>query len=281
MLLRYVHSGVFTDDWDNQYDSAGQHTDFYLHTLGQYLRYFAGQRPTYIAAEGPEAAKTTDAFDTLRHELGLTAASAPGEQVRLTPPGLDPVDAVVDYAQPNFIGVRSADGLYRFFGRNAFGMPVGLSHHLFAAGRGQGQDPAGLAVLAGWPLPVTTGSTWCCAAAGWWTAPAARRSGPTWPSRVTGSPRWASLAGATAAAELDVTGRYLMPGFIDAHIHADGLAGSRDAQLAALRQGVTTVLIGQDGLSFAPASKATIDAVSQYFGAVNGPCPAELAAAAQ
>ena len=37
------------------------------------------------------------------------------------------------------------------------------------------------------------------------------------------------------------------------------------------------MLIGQDGLSFAPASKATIDAVSQYFGAVNGPCPAELA----
>ena len=133
VLLRYVHSGVFTDDWDNQYDSAGQHTDFYLHTLGQYLRYFAGQRPTYIAAEGPEAAKSQDAFDTLRGELGLTAASAPGEQVRLTPPGLDPVDAVVDYATPNFIGVRSADGLYRFFGRNAFGMPVGLSHHLFAA----------------------------------------------------------------------------------------------------------------------------------------------------
>ena len=64
--------------------------------------------------------------------LMLTAASAPGDQVRLTPPGLDPVDAVVDYAAPNFIGVRSADGLYRFFGRNAFGMPVGLSHHLFA-----------------------------------------------------------------------------------------------------------------------------------------------------
>ena len=85
------------------------------------------------------------------------------------------------------------------------------------------------------------------------------------------------LTTATAAAELDVTGRYLMPGFIDAHIHADGLAGRADAQLAALRQGVTTVLIGQDGLSFAPASKATIDAVSQYFGAVNGPCPAELA----
>lgn len=83
--------------------------------------------------------------------------------------------------------------------------------------------------------------------------------------------------GATAADELDVTGRYLMPGFVDAHQHADGLAASTDAQLAALRQGVTTVLIGQDGLSFAPAGPATIARVSRYFGAVNGPCPAELA----
>lgn len=85
-------------------------------------------------------------------------------------------------------------------------------------------------------------------------------------------------AEATAAEELDVTGRYLMPGFIDAHTHADGLADSADAQQAALRQGITTVLIGLDGLSYAPASKATIDAVSRYFGAVNGPCPAPLAA---
>jgi N-acyl-D-amino-acid deacylase len=37
------------------------------------------------------------------------------------------------------------------------------------------------------------------------------------------------------------------------------------------------VLIGQDGLSFAPAGQATIAQVSQYFGAVNGPCPEELA----
>jgi len=84
-------------------------------------------------------------------------------------------------------------------------------------------------------------------------------------------------AGGTAAAELDVTGRYLMPGFIDAHTHADGLADSEDAQLAALRQGITTVLIGQDGVSYAPASAATIKGMSQYFGAVNGPCPAPLA----
>src|SRR4051812_1466067 len=30
--VRYVHSGIFVEDWDNQYDGAGKHTDFYLHT---------------------------------------------------------------------------------------------------------------------------------------------------------------------------------------------------------------------------------------------------------
>lgn len=52
--------------------------------------------------------------------------------MRLAPPGLDPLDAVVDYLNPYFIGLRTDDGLYRFFGRNAWGWPIGLGHHLFA-----------------------------------------------------------------------------------------------------------------------------------------------------
>ena len=45
-------------------------------------------------------------------------------------------------------------------------------------------------------------------------------------------------------------------------------------QLAALRQGVTTLLLGQDGLSFAPAGRATIEYVTRYFAPVNRPHPA-------
>ena len=70
-VLRYVHSGILTGDWDSQYDATGQHTDFYLHTLGQYLRYFDGRPVTYVAAEGPAASKAPGAFDTLRRALGL------------------------------------------------------------------------------------------------------------------------------------------------------------------------------------------------------------------
>ncbi|HWG64668.1 MAG TPA: SRPBCC domain-containing protein [Streptosporangiaceae bacterium] len=136
-VLRYVHSGIFTDDWDDQFDGVSQHTDFYLHSLAQYLRYFDGRAVTYVAAEGPEASKSPGAFDEVRRALGLSADSTEGQTVRVAVPGTDAVEGVVDYARPNFIGVRTADGLYRFYGRNAFGMPVGLGHHLFAPGADQ------------------------------------------------------------------------------------------------------------------------------------------------
>ena len=52
-VLRYVHSGILTGDWDAQYDGASRHTDFYLHSLGEYLGHFAGRTVTYVGANGP------------------------------------------------------------------------------------------------------------------------------------------------------------------------------------------------------------------------------------
>jgi len=54
--------------------------------------------------------------------------------VRLAPQGLETVEGVVDYLRPNFTGIRTADALYCFFGRNAFGGPVALTIHLFGNG---------------------------------------------------------------------------------------------------------------------------------------------------
>jgi uncharacterized protein YndB with AHSA1/START domain len=138
-FLRYVHSGIFTDDWDAQYDGASEHTDFYLHTLGQYLKYFNGRPVTYVGKPsdgipGPAASAQADGFDRLRDAIGLGNGVAEGDAVTLTPAGLEPVDGVVDYLRPNFVGVRTADGLYRFYGRNAFGHPVGMAIHLFREG---------------------------------------------------------------------------------------------------------------------------------------------------
>jgi hypothetical protein len=134
--LRYMHSGIFVDNWDSQYDAVQQHTDFYLHTLGEYLAHFNGRSATYIGGgpgglQGPPTTATPDGFQRLQHALGLGDHTRQGDAVRLTPQGLQPLAGDIDYLQPNFLGIRTADALYRFFGRNAFGAPVGMSIHLF------------------------------------------------------------------------------------------------------------------------------------------------------
>lgn len=67
---------------------------------------------------------------------------------------------------------------------------------------------------------------------------------------------------------IDATGRLVLPGLVDAHSHADGLLASPEIQLALLRQGITTVITGQDGVSYAPGSGRY---ASEYFAAINGP----------
>ena len=86
-----------------------------------------------------------------------------------------------------------------------------------------------------------------------------------------------SASGVRARRVVDVSGRLLMPGFVDAHSHADALIGSPNLELSCLRQGVTTVIVGQDGVSLAPTAGSVAQETSRYFAAVNGPFPAELA----
>ncbi|WP_216699562.1 SRPBCC domain-containing protein [Arthrobacter sp. PAMC 25486] len=131
--LRYVHGGVFFEDWDNQYVGASKHTAFYQHTLGEYVKFFAGQQAAFADVQGPGTSSTPEAFDAVKAALGIHDGGA-GGHVSVAIAGLGTVDAVVDYLDPNFIGLRTEDAMYRFFGRNAFGAVVGLTIHLFAPG---------------------------------------------------------------------------------------------------------------------------------------------------
>lgn len=125
-FMRWVHSGVIVDDWDNQYDAASKHTVFYLHTLAQYLQYFAPRAAVFADVQGPEASSSAGAFEVLRESLGLDAT---GQVVTTELPDGTPAD--VDFSNEHFIGLRTADALYRFFGRNAFGATVGMTIHHF------------------------------------------------------------------------------------------------------------------------------------------------------
>ncbi len=79
------------------------------------------------------------------------------------------------------------------------------------------------------------------------------------------------LDGAQAETVIDAAGRFVAPGFVDCHAHGDAAVFDPAVQQAALRQGVTTFVLGQDGLSFAPGSAETVAYAARYFAAVNGP----------
>ena len=58
---------------------------------------------------------------------------------------------------------------------------------------------------------------------------------------------------------IDAAGRYVVPGFIDAHSHGDFILGCEDAHLFKTNQGVTTELAGQCGSSMAPVNPDNIE----------------------
>jgi len=79
-----------------------------------------------------------------------------------------------------------------------------------------------------------------------------------------------ALGDAEARERLDVTGLVVAPGFIDTHVHADLALLADPLHEAAIRQGVTTYLLGQDGVAMAPASPATLAYMQRYTAGFSG-----------
>ena len=129
--LHYVHSGIFADDWDQQYDGASRHTEFYLHTLGQYLQHFDGRPVVFTDIQAPAASQAADGFTRLRDALGAGSAEQ-GATVDVKLDGVGRLTGEVDFSNEHFLGIRTPDALYRFFGRNAWGAPVGMTVHDFS-----------------------------------------------------------------------------------------------------------------------------------------------------
>lgn len=78
---------------------------------------------------------------------------------------------------------------------------------------------------------------------------------------------------ATAPRVIEAAGLHVVPGFIDAHVHGDLMVLADPVHRAAIRQGVTTYILGQDGSAFAPGSAATIDYMRRYTAGFNGNPP--------
>ncbi|MGE3272768.1 MAG: amidohydrolase family protein [Chloroflexota bacterium] len=75
---------------------------------------------------------------------------------------------------------------------------------------------------------------------------------------------------ADAARVIDCAGQIVSPGFIDMHSHADVMLLAEPHHEGKIYQGVTTDLLGQDGLSYAPVTPKTLALLRRHLAALNG-----------
>jgi len=73
-----------------------------------------------------------------------------------------------------------------------------------------------------------------------------------------------------ARRRITADGQIVCPGFIDIHGHADLSLPANERQIERLRQGITTEVLGQDGLSYAPASAQHLQEWRRYLIGLNG-----------
>ncbi|QYG91920.1 SRPBCC domain-containing protein [Iamia sp. SCSIO 61187] len=144
--VTYVHRTAVPDDDDLalQHDACAQHTDLYRHSMAEYVAHFAGRDATYVAVDGGPASAAQGSTAVLLRALGLPDDVAVGDEVTLAVPGAAPIVGVVDYRTETFLGIRSESGLHRIYGRDRWGWPVSVAHHLFDV------DADGAAVEVAW-----------------------------------------------------------------------------------------------------------------------------------
>ena len=69
---------------------------------------------------------------------------------------------------------------------------------------------------------------------------------------------------------LDAQGRIAAPGFIDVHTHSDLIVLSEPLNEPKIMQGVTTDMLGLDGMGYAPLSKKNMEMMVLYWSGVSG-----------
>src|SRR5476649_1828109 len=78
-----------------------------------------------------------------------------------------------------------------------------------------------------------------------------------------------SLA-ADGATVVDADGRYLAPGFIDAHCHDDLICLREPDRVEKAMQGVTTLVVGNCSFSLYPKTSDSAEALRQHFSSLLG-----------
>ncbi len=126
--LRLVHSGFLPqDDWETEYDALRNGDPAYLAKLVEYVEHFRGRQAVPITLWGPQVSRER-AWAAFTAALGVAAQPQVGDPVRFRAEGIPDLDGEVDYVTRDFLGFRTADGMYRFI--HGLGT-VAIGHHLF------------------------------------------------------------------------------------------------------------------------------------------------------
>src|SRR5690348_12447480 len=84
-----------------------------------------------------------------------------------------------------------------------------------------------------------------------------------------------SLRGERDAETLDAAGRYLAPGFIDAHCHDDLICLREPERVEKAVQGVTTLVVGNCSFSLYPTAPRSAELLRQHFSGLLGETAAD------
>ena len=84
------------------------------------------------------------------------------------------------------------------------------------------------------------------------------------------------LSQAQARRVIDATGHAVSPGFIDTHVHSDAVLLIDGQHPQGIRQGITTEILGQDGLSYVPSSSENYRMYNHYLSGILGRAPDDL-----
>lgn len=84
------------------------------------------------------------------------------------------------------------------------------------------------------------------------------------------------LSRAQARRIIPLRGLTVAPGFIDTHTHSEGPLLHDPQHAYGLRQGITTEIVGLDGMSWAPLSRPNFRLYARYLGGILGDPPPDL-----
>jgi uncharacterized protein YndB with AHSA1/START domain len=111
-VLRCVHDGLLTDDWEEQYDGIRLGDAMHLRKLATYLAHFPGRTAkSSLFLMGPPVADDAKIWSTFAAALSVDDITE-GADVRLDVPGLPHATGTVDFlSAPRCVGVHTPDGI--------------------------------------------------------------------------------------------------------------------------------------------------------------------------